>query len=268
MIQANDALQRDFQRVVVWYSCGVTSAIAAKLTLEKYRNVLPVSIVYTDPGSEHPDNLRFIRDCENWFQQPITILKSDKYADTWEVFEKTRYLAGVKGARCTSVLKKHLRQAFEDLETDIQVFGFDAGEQKRADRFRQNNPEVWLETPLIDRGLTKSDCLAILKRQGIEIPAMYKLGYKNNNCIGCVKGQAGYWNKIRVDFPDVFDRMMHIEQELNAAICKSYAGDGKRKRVFLKDLPPDMGRYSAEPDIECGLLCIAVDEELNNDSCL
>ena len=251
-----------FERVVVWYSCGVTSAVAAKMTLVKYRNKLPVSIVYTDPGSEHPDNKRFMKDCEDWFDHPITTLKSEKYEDTWDVFEKVRYLAGVKGARCTAELKKYLRHQFEDLATDIQVFGFDAGEQKRADRFRNNNPEVTLETPLIDKGLSKADCLAMLKRAKIELPVMYKLGYKNNNCIGCVKGQSGYWNKIRIDFPDVFERMSQMEQKLNAALCKSYAGDGKRKRVFLKDLPPDAGRYSAEPDIECGLLCMEASEEI------
>jgi len=42
---------------------------------------------------------------------------------------------------------------------------------------------------LIDNDLSKENCLAIIDRAGIEIPMMYKLGYNNNNCIGCVKGQ-------------------------------------------------------------------------------
>ena len=32
---------------------------------------------------------------------------------------------------------------------------------------------------------------------------MYDLGYPNNNCIGCIKGGMGYWNRIRKDFPDI-----------------------------------------------------------------
>ena len=32
------------------------------------------------------------------------------------------------------------------------------------------------------------------------------MGYNNNNCIGCIKGGMGYWNKIRVDFPEVFEK--------------------------------------------------------------
>jgi len=252
------------KRVVVWFSCGSTSAVAAKLTIAKYKSRLPIEIIYTDPGGEHHDNKRFLRDCEKWFGQKITVLKSEKYRDIWDVFNQTRYLVGVAGARCTTELKKSLRQQFQKPWQDIQVFGFDSGEEKRAEKFRSNNPEVFLETPLIDKGLTKGDCLAMLKRANIDLPIMYKLGYRNNNCIGCVKGQAGYWNKIRVDFPDVFERMAKVERELNVAINKTYKGDGKRKRIFLDELPHDMGRYKEEPDIECSLLCIQAETEIEN----
>ena len=84
---------------------------------------------------------------------------------------------------------------------------------------------------------------------------MYKLGYPNNNCIGCVKGQAGYWNKIRQDFPDVFNRMAQVERELDAAINKSYAGDGKRKRIFLDEMSPSFGK-ELKPIVEsCSFMC-------------
>jgi len=253
----------DPKRVVVWFSCGSTSAVATKLTLAKYNGKLPVDIVYTDPGGEHRDNERFLKECEQWFGHKVTILRSKKYTDIWDVFEKTRYLAGVMGARCTTEMKKVLRQKYQKPWQDIQVFGFDAGETKRAEKFRANNPEVHLETPLIDKGLTKGDCLAMLQRAGIELPVMYKMGYRNNNCIGCVKGQAGYWNKIRVDFPDVFERMAKMERKLNVALNKTYKGDGKRKRVFLDELDPAAGRYKEEPDIECSLLCIQAEEEID-----
>jgi len=241
----------DGKRVVCWFSAGVTSAVAAHLAKKRGQ----ITMAYCDTGAEHPDNLRFIADCESWLDQKIIILRSKKYASVWDVFEKTRYLNGVKGARCTTEMKKLVRRNFEDLDNDLQVFGFDALEKKRAEKFVLNNPEVTAWFPLIEENLTKQDCIDTILRAGIKLPAMYELGYKNNNCIGCVKGQAGYWNKIRVDFPDVFDRMAKQEREVNAAICKSYAGDGKRKRVFLDELPPDMGRYESEIEIKCGLIC-------------
>jgi hypothetical protein len=64
----------------------------------------------------------------------------------------------------------------------------------------------------------------MLWKAGIEIPAMYKMGYNNNNCIGCVKGGMGYWNKIRKDFPEVFNRMAVIEREVGCNVSERQIG--------------------------------------------
>lgn len=243
------------ERVVCWYSCGVTSAIATRLTLQKYKDKYPIEIAYCDTGSEHPDNKRFLSDCEEWFGQRINILKNPNYKDTWDVYKKDNYLAGVQGqARCSYMLKKKVRQDFENIKTDLQIFGYDFNEQKRVDRFRKNNPEVNVEFPLFENGITKVGCLNILTKIGIEIPMMYKLGYKNNNCIGCVKGAKGYWNKIRKDFPNVFERMAKEERRLGIKI-NVMGVKGKVVRVYLDELPPNKGNYKSELPISCGLLC-------------
>ena len=104
----------------------------------------------------------------------------------------------------------------------------------------------------------------MIQNAGIELPAMYKLGYRNNNCIGCVKGEAGYWNKIRVDFPEVFERMAQIEELLGRTVCKrEYVEDGvvKRDRIPLRELPPDAGDYPSEPEVECGIFCHMAEQE-------
>lgn len=247
-------------RVLAWFSCGDASAVAAKLAVEKYGE--RCEVLYCDTFAyEHPDNRRFFADVERWLDRKIGVLSSDKYRDIYDVFEQTRWLVGPGGARCTTELKKNVRKAYQ-LPDDIHVFGYTADEQHRVDRFWKENPELFAEFPLIDAGLTKKDCHNQIRAAGIEIPAMYRMGYKNNNCIGCVKGQSGYWNKIRVDFPETFAKMALVERRLNAAICKNEGvADGKRwrKRVFLDELPPNAGRYVTEPDIECGVLCISGD---------
>ena len=248
------------QRVVVWFSCGATSAVAAKLATRKYSDH-EVHVCYCDTRSEHPDNMRFLKDVEAWIGKPIEILTSDKYHDIWDVFEKTRWLVGPKGARCTTELKKLVRREYQK-PGDIQVFGFDADEAKRIETFKKNNPEVNLDPILQGEKLSKPQCLSMLKQQGIKPPITYAMGYKNANCIGCVKGQSGYWNKIRVDFPDVFNRMSKMERKLNVAINKRYEGKN-RIRVFLDELDPKAGRYAAEPDIACSLWCGEVSKRIN-----
>ena len=67
-------------RVVVWFSCGAPSAVAAKLALVKYGE--RVVVAYCDTGSEHEDNKRFLVNCERWLGVDVTRLKSAKYNDT------------------------------------------------------------------------------------------------------------------------------------------------------------------------------------------
>ena len=239
-----------------WFSCGATSAVAIKLAIKDNK----IDIVYCDTGSEHKDNIRFLKDCEKWYGQKIKIIKSDKYNDIWDVFEKTGWLVGVAGARCTTELKKKMRQFYAELE-DINIFGFDSSESLRIERFKKNNPEILFETPLIEHNLSKPDCLALIQKSRIELPMMYRLGYPNANCIGCVKGGAGYWNKIRKDFPDVFNRMAKLERRMNVAILKKYVGS-KRTKIFLDELQEDMGNLKMEVFTECSLFCNAVEDTL------
>lgn len=246
---------REIKRVVSWFSCGITSAVASRLTIEKYRGIYPVVVAYCDTSSEHLDNKRFLADCERWFGQEITVLHSSTYTDVWDVFQKTNWLNGIEGARCSTEMKKRVRQQFEDIEFDLQIFGFHLKEESRAKRFVTNNPEVMVEFPLIDGKLSKSDCLHMVRDAGIEVPYMYKMGYKNNNCIGCVKGAKGYWNKIRRDFPEVFDRMAKEERRLNHALNITTDENKKYYHIFLDELPEDVGNYSSDLPIQCGLFC-------------
>jgi 3'-phosphoadenosine 5'-phosphosulfate sulfotransferase (PAPS reductase)/FAD synthetase len=63
--------------VIAWFSCGITSAVACKLALQKYEHI---ALYYTDTGSQHPDSFRFLHDCEKWYGREINILRSPDYS--------------------------------------------------------------------------------------------------------------------------------------------------------------------------------------------
>jgi len=240
------------KRIVCWFSCGAASAVAAKMALDEWRDVLPVEIVYCDTGSEHPDNSRFMADCVRWFNHPVSVIKNEKYTDIFDVFRQRRYIKDQYGAPCTRLLKIAMRQRFERFD-DAQVFGFDFEEAKRVNDFIENNPEVMVVAPLIERKINKLACFEILTKAGIELPIMYKLGYQNNNCIGCVKGGMGYWNKIRRDFPETFAEFAKLEREIGHSInSEEIKINGQRKKlpVYLDELHPKRGRYI--PPTACG----------------
>lgn len=245
-------------RQLVWFSCGAASAVLAKKAVDLYPNA---EVLYCDTLKyEHPDNLRFLREVEAWIGKSIRILKSEKYEDIYDVFNKTGWLVGVGGARCTTEMKKNVRKAYQR-DGDLHLFGLTLDEEVRIERFEDQNPGLEVGWVLRDLGISKSDCYRIIQEARIELPTMYLLGYNNNNCIGCVKGQAGYWNKIRRDFPEAFNRMALQERKMNVAINKTYKGGG-RQRVFLDELAPDAGRGVPLPDIECGVLCVSEPQTL------
>ena len=245
--------------IVSWFSCGDASAVATKLALAKYGEVTVARCVVPE---EHPDNDRFAADCARWFGVPILALRSTEYASCEDVWTRRRYMSGPTGAVCTVEMKKAVRHAFErEHRPASQVFGYTAEEADRAERFRQQNPDVHLLTPLIEAGLSKQDCHAIVDRAGLTIPMMYRLGFNNANCIGCVQAQApSYWNRVRRHFPEVFERRAALSRELGVTLVKGTAGD--RERMFLDELDPALGAADTDPAMDCSLLCWLAEQEI------
>ncbi|XCH79027.1 MAG: phosphoadenosine phosphosulfate reductase family protein [Candidatus Dehalobacter alkaniphilus] len=228
---------------VCWFSAGVSSFIAAYLvrdTLDK--------IIYCHIDNQHPDTLRFVKDCEKALGIPIEIIQS-KYKSVENVIQAFQFVNSRYGAKCTDILKKRVRKEWEYEQGRVEltyVWGYDCTEKHRAERIEEADPDHIHEFPLIERGLTKEDVHGMLKQLGIKRPAMYDLGYRNNNCVGCVKGGMGYWNKIRVDFPEVFERRAKQEREIGHTCIKG---------VYLDELDPKRGRIEDEIMDDCSIAC-------------
>jgi hypothetical protein len=234
-----------------WFSCGAASAVAVKLT--------DAEPVYCDTGAEHQDNVRFMEDCRLWFgRSSIRILKSEEYKDTWDVWERTRWLAGIDGARCTVELKVRPRLVYQE-PGDIHVFGYtaDGPDVARANRLQETYPELVIETPLIERGLTKTACLAILEDSGIKPPILYSLGFRNNNCIPCVKATSpNYWSLVRKNFSAEFERMATLSRKLGVRLCRI-----NDERRFIDEIPYDHPTdYPLQPS--CDFLCHLAEQDI------
>ena len=157
-------------RIIVWFSCGAASACAAKLAVDKYGHE-DLHVVYCNTlATEHSDNQRFMDDISKWIGHPIEIISSEKYATVDEVFEKTHYMAGIKGARCTIEMKKIPRYEYQEYD-DLHIFGLTANEERRIKLFVENNPALRLEWNLKEAGITKEMCYQLLTEDGIALPS-------------------------------------------------------------------------------------------------
>lgn len=247
-------------RILCHFSCGAASAVATKLILAEYPPER-VAIINAFIKEEHEDNRRFLSDCERWFGHPITVLRDVKYgASTLEVWRRERYIKGPNGAPCAGALKRKLLDGFA-LPTDTHVLGYTVDEQDRFDSWREWSGLRAL-TPLIERNLDKGDCLAIVERAGIALPAMYLMGYDNANCIGCPKGGNGYWNKIRRDFPERFYQIADLQESIGPGA--NFLRDRKTgERVPLRKLPEDSGAKTyEEPSFSCSFFCDMAERDL------
>jgi hypothetical protein len=249
-------------RIVCQFSCGAASAVATKLAIAQYGATRDVQIINAFLREEHEDNLRFKRDCVEWFGQQIITLRDHKDdASVVNVFRRKQYMMGPMGAPCSRALKRAPLDAWKE-PGDIMVFGYTAEEADRLDDFRERNPDRPVIAPLIDAGLGKEDCKAMVQRAGIELPLMYRLGYDNANCIGCVKGGEGYWRAIRIDFSDQFEAICLLQDEIGEGswFLRYRSGPRKGERFPLRDLPAGEPRRN-EKLPSCSFFCEMAEQE-------
>jgi len=63
----------------------------------------------------------------------------------------------------------------------------------------------------------------------------------------------GYWNKVRIDDPEIFLKRASQERQIGHSCIKG---------VFLDELDPSRGNYAAEPAVECEGFCAIAKEEV------
>jgi hypothetical protein len=221
-----------------------------------------VQVINAFLANEHADNRRFAADVATWLGQPLTELRDQKYgADVIQVFRRRGYMKGPRGAPCSRELKRKVLDAWRQPGDEI-VLGFSIEERDRYEDFVDRNPGLQVLVPLIDAGLDKADCKAMIERADIVLPTMYLMGYENANCIGCVKGGEGYWRAIREDFPDVFEANCLVQDEIGPGswFLRYRSGPRENERFPLRDLPAGQAaRNEALPS--CSFFCEIAEQE-------
>lgn len=238
--------------IAVWFSNGAPSAVALKMTIEKY-GIDRVRAINNPVAEEDADNLRFASEVADWCGIEIEHYTASKYpsASAAEVWDLRKAMAFPMGAPCTRHLKIEARQEWErGNAVSWHVFGFTAEERNRHERFVLSERENVLPV-LIDAGMTRAMCAERLRDAGIRLPRVYEWGLPNANCLGCVKATSPtYWNLVRKVVPDVFRQRAEQSRRLGAKLVRV-----KNERMFLDQLDPAAtGRpLNAMPD--CGIFC-------------
>lgn len=255
--------------VIAWWSGGVTSAVACKMTIDLF-GLENVRLIFIDTFNEDSDTYRFKEDCEKWYGKEIEIASRPEYKNIKEVWYKYKSLNVAHGAICSSELKRGMRiKLLAENKWSYNIFGFDIDEPKRARSMAKNYPEANPLFLLLLQGKSKKDCIQHLQEARIEIPRAYKLGLNNNNCLktGCVQGGVGYWQLMKTLIPENFYNMAKVEHELTdlkgepVTMLKDQGKDGglvfllpHPKYPNIKDISMMKGR-PPKPLTDCNGFC-------------
>lgn len=241
--------------IAVWFSCGAPSAVAIRETIKRYGRTHKIRVLNNRVAEEDEDNRRFMKDVEKWLNVEIEDVFHPSHPEQSAVaiWEQRRFMSGHRGAPCTMLLKREARAIWMwGNKVDWHVFGFTLEEFRRHERFVLTEMDNVLPV-LIRAGLTRDACFEEIQKAGIELPSVYKRGYPNANCIGCVKASSPtYWNHVRKDSPEVFAERAEQSRRIGAKLVR-YKGD----RIYLDELPPDAKGQSLKSMKmpECGILC-------------
>lgn len=244
---------KDGDTIAVWFSCGAASAVATRETIMRHGEMCNIRVINNPVVEEGWDNRRFLADVEKWLGITVEIATNPKFPDASaeQIWEKRKYMSGVSGAPCTSLLKKDARHHWEKTNhADWHVFGFTADEIRRHERF------ILTERPnvlpvLIDRNISKSDCFQILDHEGIELPVGYREGLISGNCRGCIKSKSpDYWRMIYSVWPEVFWSRANQSRRLGVKLVE-VAGS----RIYLDELDLTVQQKLDFSAPECGALC-------------
>jgi len=173
-------------------------------------------IVFADPGNEHPETYCYMEYFERRFLRPrgleITRLSpathSHLYSNkvqkmgalTLEEYCLTQGIIPLLAVRWCSVEFKRtpLTTWAEANSYEVSCLGITSDEPRRV----RDDPAV--RYPLDDAGINRPECYRIIQRAGLDLP-------RKSGCFFCPGQALTQWRDLWLNYPDLFERAIAIE---------------------------------------------------------
>lgn len=178
---------------ILSFGAGVNST--AILALIKLGKLPEMEIVFADTGSENPDTYCHLERMKNEFN--ITILRRPK--SLYDHCLEKRIIPSRMFRWCTDKWKIRPIYKWVNNRSYKMAIGFAKGEERRV----KNRHEAYY--PLIDLGLTRRDCISIIKRVGWIVPP-------KSGCIFCPFQKKNEWLAMRENAPELFEKCVRLEE--------------------------------------------------------
>lgn len=228
---------------VVMFSGGIGSWAAAKRVAERH-GTDNLTLLFADTLGEDADLYRFIREAAANVGGSFVRVADGR--TIWEVFRDRKFLGNARVAPCSEMLKgavadRWVAENCDPANTTLYV-GIDWSEEHRYTRLAARRLPWRYEAPMCEAPyLDKHQMLDRLRREGIEPPRLYAMGFAHNNCGGgCVRAGAGHFALLLRALPDVYAEWLRNEETLrqqlgDVSILRDRAG-GTTKPLTLMQL--------------------------------
>lgn len=198
-------------------------------------------ILFCDTGLEFEAMYDHIEKLEAYIGIPITRLKAEKSFEYYFLEHspkrKNTVLADKKGFSwagprnrwCTAVLKtrlidRYLKELSKDYEL-VQYIGIAADEPQRVRDKRY---------PLVEWGMTETDCLAYCKERGFDWDGLYDI-FTRVSCWCCPLQSYDELRKLRKHFPEKWEQLRVWDRLTWRTFVKHYSVEQLERRFAVED---------------------------------
>lgn len=218
---------------LLFYSGGIGSWMAARRFTEQTGEKL--TLLFADTKIEDEDLYRFLNETVISLKKTsnIDFFKLSEGRTPWQVFEDVKFIGNTRVDPCSRVLKRELMERWRNQHCDKNVstliYGIDWTEVNRLEKIKKRLPEWKIKAPMTEPPFfSKKEMLNELKKENIEIPKLYKLGFPHNNCGGfCVKAGQAQFELLYRKMPE---RYAHHEKQEKETMKKI-----KTQSTILRD---------------------------------
>lgn len=185
-------------------SFGAGVQTTALLLIDKFDEV-----IFADTGSEWPETYAHIEAAVVPYCRdhgiPFTVVKATVPAE--EQLIAAHMTPSMQYRWCTDrwkirPIREHVKANYSPLPATA-VIGFSLDEAHRM--HKPHWPEYVNEYPLVDRRLTRSDCIRIIEGHGWKVPP-------KSGCYFCPFQSGSKWRELFYSHPGLYDRAVSIEE--------------------------------------------------------
>jgi 3'-phosphoadenosine 5'-phosphosulfate sulfotransferase (PAPS reductase)/FAD synthetase len=252
--QRNEAPLDRRVRHLVMFSGGVGSWATAKRVVERHGTENTV-LLFADTNMEDEDLYRFLGEAAENIGAPLVRVADGR--NVWELFYGNHCIGNGKVDLCSSKLKRELldkwRNEHCDPEQTTIYIGIDWTEEHRLRRAQECGAPWRYAAPMCEAPyMQKKEMLEWLKREGIEPPRLYKMGFPHNNCGGfCVKAGHAQFELLLRTMPERFrwheqwEERVRADQIARGIVPSSvlyHRRGGPRQRITLREFREQIER--------------------------